>query len=72
MSQNHNYVVLVAHILLFNANHFIFAAFSFFQDMTSLFKKIVDLTYPVTSMFSGAAFNSGISSVFKGKQIEVW
>uniref|UniRef100_A0A3Q2YJ86 lysophospholipase n=1 Tax=Hippocampus comes TaxID=109280 RepID=A0A3Q2YJ86_HIPCM len=40
------------------------------MDMTSLFKKIVDLTYPVTSMFSGASFNSGISSVFKGKQIE--
>ncbi|XP_051924146.1 patatin-like phospholipase domain-containing protein 7 isoform X33 [Hippocampus zosterae] len=40
------------------------------MDMTSLLKKIVDLTYPVTSMFSGASFNSGISSVFKGKQIE--
>ncbi|XP_033828279.1 patatin-like phospholipase domain-containing protein 7 [Periophthalmus magnuspinnatus] len=40
------------------------------MDMTSLFKKIVDLTYPITSMFSGAAFNSGVSSVFKGKQIE--
>ncbi|XP_077377015.1 patatin-like phospholipase domain-containing protein 7 [Festucalex cinctus] len=40
------------------------------MDMTSFFKKIVDLTYPVTSMFSGASFNSGISSVFKGKQIE--
>lgn len=41
------------------------------QDMTSYFKKILDLTYPVTSMFSGASFNSSISSVFKGKQIEV-
>ncbi|KAF7659022.1 hypothetical protein LDENG_00004540 [Lucifuga dentata] len=40
------------------------------MDMTSLFKKILDLTYPATSMFSGASFNSGISSVFKGKQIE--
>ncbi|KAM9822175.1 patatin-like phospholipase domain-containing protein 7 isoform 2-T2 [Syngnathus typhle] len=40
------------------------------MDMTSLFKKFVDLTYPVTSMFSGASFNSGIRSVFKGKQIE--
>ncbi|KAK0142834.1 Patatin-like phospholipase domain-containing protein 7 [Merluccius polli] len=40
------------------------------MDMTSIFKKILDLTYPVTSMFSGASFNSGISSVFKGKQIE--
>uniref|UniRef100_A0A8C6UAE6 Patatin-like phospholipase domain containing 7b n=1 Tax=Neogobius melanostomus TaxID=47308 RepID=A0A8C6UAE6_9GOBI len=31
---------------------------------------ILDLTYPITSMFSGAAFNSGLSSVFKDKQIE--
>uniref|UniRef100_A0A673BSC3 lysophospholipase n=1 Tax=Sphaeramia orbicularis TaxID=375764 RepID=A0A673BSC3_9TELE len=41
------------------------------MDMTSLFKKVLDLTYPVTSMFSGASFNSGISSVFKDKQIEL-
>lgn len=40
------------------------------MDMTSYFKKILDLTYPVTSMFSGASFNSSIASVFKGKQIE--
>uniref|UniRef100_A0A7N8X0J0 lysophospholipase n=1 Tax=Mastacembelus armatus TaxID=205130 RepID=A0A7N8X0J0_9TELE len=40
------------------------------MDMTSYFKKLLDLTYPVTSMFSGAAFNSSISSVFRGKQIE--
>uniref|UniRef100_A0A4W6FR37 lysophospholipase n=1 Tax=Lates calcarifer TaxID=8187 RepID=A0A4W6FR37_LATCA len=40
------------------------------MDMTSYFKKILDLTYPITSMFSGASFNSSISSVFKGKQIE--
>ncbi|XP_047448078.1 patatin-like phospholipase domain-containing protein 7 [Mugil cephalus] len=40
------------------------------MDMTSYFKKILDLTYPVTSMFSGASFNYSISSVFKDKQIE--
>ncbi|XP_067431463.1 patatin-like phospholipase domain-containing protein 7a isoform X1 [Thunnus thynnus] len=40
------------------------------MEMTSVFKKVLDLTYPVTSMFSGAAFNSSISNVFKGKQIE--
>uniref|UniRef100_A0A8C9RW72 lysophospholipase n=1 Tax=Scleropages formosus TaxID=113540 RepID=A0A8C9RW72_SCLFO len=39
-------------------------------EMTSVFKKVLDLTYPVTSMFSGAAFNSGISNVFQSKQIE--
>lgn len=43
----------------------------FVQGMTSYFKKILDLTYPVTSMFSGASFNYSISSVFKDKQIEV-
>ncbi|XP_063050901.1 patatin-like phospholipase domain-containing protein 7 isoform X2 [Engraulis encrasicolus] len=40
------------------------------MEMTSMFAKILDLTYPVTSMFSGASFNNSISSVFKGKQIE--
>ncbi|XP_063066294.1 patatin-like phospholipase domain-containing protein 7 isoform X2 [Engraulis encrasicolus] len=40
------------------------------MEMTSVFKKVLDLTYPITSMFSGAAFNSSISTVFKGKQIE--
>ncbi|XP_072243295.1 patatin-like phospholipase domain-containing protein 7 isoform X1 [Leuresthes tenuis] len=40
------------------------------MDMTSHFKKILDLTYPITSMFSGASFNSSISAIFKDKQIE--
>uniref|UniRef100_A0A665X428 Patatin-like phospholipase domain containing 7b n=1 Tax=Echeneis naucrates TaxID=173247 RepID=A0A665X428_ECHNA len=40
------------------------------MQMTSVFQKVLDLTYPVTSMFSGAAFNSSISNVFKSKQIE--
>uniref|UniRef100_A0A8C5DUN6 lysophospholipase n=1 Tax=Gouania willdenowi TaxID=441366 RepID=A0A8C5DUN6_GOUWI len=39
-------------------------------EMTSVFKKILDLTYPITSMFSGAAFNSSIRNVFNSKQIE--
>lgn len=39
--------------------------------MTSVFKKVLDLTYPITSMFSGAAFNSSLSNLFKSKQIEV-
>ncbi|XP_069798890.1 patatin-like phospholipase domain-containing protein 7 isoform X6 [Dendropsophus ebraccatus] len=40
------------------------------MDMTSVFKKVLDLTYPITSMFSGAAFNNSISCIFKDKQIE--
>ncbi|XP_035292255.1 patatin-like phospholipase domain-containing protein 7 isoform X1 [Anguilla anguilla] len=40
------------------------------MEMTSVFKKVLDLTYPITSMFSGASFNSSVSAVFKGKQIE--
>uniref|UniRef100_A0A672U5T7 lysophospholipase n=1 Tax=Strigops habroptila TaxID=2489341 RepID=A0A672U5T7_STRHB len=31
---------------------------------------ILDLTYPITSMFSGAAFNNSINNIFKDKQIE--
>uniref|UniRef100_A0A673XYJ6 lysophospholipase n=1 Tax=Salmo trutta TaxID=8032 RepID=A0A673XYJ6_SALTR len=40
------------------------------MGMGSIFKNVFDLTYPVTSMFSGASFNNSISSVFKDKQIE--
>ncbi|XP_052377466.1 patatin-like phospholipase domain-containing protein 7 isoform X4 [Oncorhynchus keta] len=40
------------------------------MGMTLVFKKVLDLTYPITSMFSGAAFNSSIYTVFKDKQIE--
>ncbi|KAK2120850.1 hypothetical protein P7K49_002236 [Saguinus oedipus] len=38
--------------------------------MTSMMKAALDLTYPVTSMFSGASFNSSICSVFQDRQIE--
>uniref|UniRef100_A0A8B9GV02 lysophospholipase n=1 Tax=Astyanax mexicanus TaxID=7994 RepID=A0A8B9GV02_ASTMX len=41
-----------------------------YGDFSSIFKRILDLTYPVTSMFTGASFNSSIGGVFKGKQIE--
>lgn len=34
-------------------------------------KTVLDLTYPITSMFSGAGFNSSICGVFKDRQIEV-
>uniref|UniRef100_A0A8C7XAX8 Patatin-like phospholipase domain-containing protein 7 n=1 Tax=Oryzias sinensis TaxID=183150 RepID=A0A8C7XAX8_9TELE len=40
------------------------------MEMTSVYKKFLDLTYPVTSMFSGSSFNSSINNVFKSKQIE--
>lgn len=36
-----------------------------------MMKTMLDLTYPITSMFSGAGFNSSICSVFKDRQIEV-
>ncbi|KAG8518611.1 Patatin-like phospholipase domain-containing protein 7, partial [Galemys pyrenaicus] len=41
------------------------------EDMTSMVKTVLDLTYPITSMFSGAGFNSSICSIFKDRQIEV-
>nr|XP_056716112.1 patatin-like phospholipase domain-containing protein 7 [Euleptes europaea] len=40
------------------------------MNMNSVFKTVLDLTYPITSMFSGASFNNGISTIFKDKQIE--
>ena len=38
--------------------------------MTSYYKQITDLTYPVTSMFTGAAFNETIIETFGNMQIE--
>uniref|UniRef100_A0A671PI12 lysophospholipase n=1 Tax=Sinocyclocheilus anshuiensis TaxID=1608454 RepID=A0A671PI12_9TELE len=40
------------------------------KAMNSVFKTVLDLTYPITSMFSGSAFNTSISKVFEDKQIE--
>nr|XP_015204594.1 PREDICTED: neuropathy target esterase-like isoform X2 [Lepisosteus oculatus] len=40
------------------------------KSMNSVFKTVLDLTYPITSMFSGSAFNTSISKVFEDKQIE--
>lgn len=41
------------------------------QAMNSVFKTVLDLTYPITSMFSGSAFNTSIYKVFQDKQAEV-
>jgi len=38
--------------------------------MGSLWQKVLDLTYPITSMFTGAGFNSAIEGVFGDRQIE--
>uniref|UniRef100_A0A665WWL4 lysophospholipase n=1 Tax=Echeneis naucrates TaxID=173247 RepID=A0A665WWL4_ECHNA len=40
------------------------------KAMNSVFKTVLDLTYPITSMFSGSAFNTSISKVFQDKQAE--
>ncbi|XP_025022047.1 patatin-like phospholipase domain-containing protein 7 isoform X2 [Python bivittatus] len=40
------------------------------MNMNSVFKTVLDLTYPITSMFSGASFNNGVRDIFKDKQIE--
>uniref|UniRef100_A0A8C8YUI9 lysophospholipase n=1 Tax=Prolemur simus TaxID=1328070 RepID=A0A8C8YUI9_PROSS len=40
------------------------------EDVTSMVRAVLDLTYPITSMFSGASFNRTICSIFKDKQIE--
>lgn len=47
-------------------SNFDLPSFCHLQDMTSLFKKILDLTYPFTSMFSGEiyfVYNSRIQFV---------
>ena len=43
----------------------------FSSDMGSYVSKILDLTYPLTSMFSGASFNKAIHQIFEDIQIEV-
>ncbi|XP_047198507.1 patatin-like phospholipase domain-containing protein 6 isoform X2 [Hippoglossus stenolepis] len=40
------------------------------KAMNSVFKTVLDLTYPITSMFSGSAFNTSIYKVFHDKQAE--
>ncbi|XP_034043190.1 neuropathy target esterase isoform X2 [Thalassophryne amazonica] len=40
------------------------------NGMNSVFKTVLDLTYPITSMFSGSAFNTSIYKVFQDKQAE--
>ncbi|PAA57051.1 hypothetical protein BOX15_Mlig019176g2, partial [Macrostomum lignano] len=42
----------------------------FSKEMSSLWNKLVDLTYPQTAMFTGRAFNRGIESVFGDRCIE--
>ncbi|XP_023555995.1 patatin-like phospholipase domain-containing protein 7 [Octodon degus] len=39
------------------------------EDM-SVVKTVLDLTYPITSVFSGAGFNNSICSIFGDQQIE--
>ena len=38
--------------------------------MTSRWRQVLDLTYPITAMFTGAAFNRTIFDTFKDMQIE--
>ncbi|XP_067353815.1 patatin-like phospholipase domain-containing protein 6 isoform X1 [Channa argus] len=40
------------------------------KAMNSVFKTVLDITYPITSMFSGSAFNTSIYKVFQDKQAE--
>lgn len=42
----------------------------FTKDMNQLFKKILDLTYPMTAMFTGSFLNHDVESVFQDCQIE--
>ncbi|XP_030853338.1 patatin-like phospholipase domain-containing protein 7 [Strongylocentrotus purpuratus] len=42
----------------------------FCKDFGSLWKRVIDLTYPSTAMFTGHNFNKSISDLFGDKQIE--
>ncbi|PAA58249.1 hypothetical protein BOX15_Mlig019799g1 [Macrostomum lignano] len=42
----------------------------FSREMSSLWSKLADLTYPQTAMFTGRAFNRGIEAVFRDRNIE--
>lgn len=53
-----------------NFTRFMQRAREWCRDMNCLWKKLFDLTYPSTAMFSGAAFNRTIESVFHDRQIE--
>ncbi|XP_051893440.1 patatin-like phospholipase domain-containing protein 7 [Pristis pectinata] len=53
-----------------NANRMRNRALQWAKEMTNVFKKVLDLTYPITSMFSGSSFNRSINNIFEDKQIE--
>ncbi|XP_064416365.1 patatin-like phospholipase domain-containing protein 6 [Latimeria chalumnae] len=42
----------------------------FTKAMNSVVKQVLDLTYPITSLFSGTSFNSVIYNILKDRQIE--
>ena len=43
---------------------------AFSNDMSSIWNKVMELTIPFTSYFTGTRFNHGISSIFEGTKIE--
>ncbi|KAG1704472.1 Neuropathy target esterase sws [Nymphon striatum] len=53
-----------------NLTSFVQRAREWSLKMTSVWRQILDLTYPATAMFTGAAFNRCIEDVFKDIQIE--
>ncbi|XP_067941104.1 patatin-like phospholipase domain-containing protein 7 isoform X1 [Watersipora subatra] len=53
-----------------NLTPVIHRARQWFGNMNSLWKKIYDLTYPITSMMTGYSFNRSLEDVFGDVQIE--
>ncbi|XP_055349983.1 patatin-like phospholipase domain-containing protein 7 isoform X2 [Paramacrobiotus metropolitanus] len=53
-----------------NLTRFVQRARAWSMGMMSLWKRIIDLTYPYTSMFKGTTFNEAIEATFKDRQIE--
>lgn len=50
--------------------HMIPVVSKFSTEMSSLWKKLRDLTFPITTYFKGLAFNRSIVKIFEGKKIE--
>ncbi|CAF3432687.1 unnamed protein product [Rotaria socialis] len=53
-----------------NVNGYVDRATHWCKKMTSFWRKLLDLTYPITSMFTGAAFNEIIEEALLDVQIE--
>uniref|UniRef100_A0A915L0Q6 PNPLA domain-containing protein n=1 Tax=Romanomermis culicivorax TaxID=13658 RepID=A0A915L0Q6_ROMCU len=53
-----------------DVTHLINRAKTWFREMSQFWRKLLDLTYPSSAIFTGAAFNSTLKNQFNDCQIE--